>query len=318
MSDGTDPFVERINTWSSQIIDDPAVARDPIVALQGWALREELKRRPTSQPSLLHAVESKLTPTLPNGSIPTFIERAANGFTNLLNDLDQPEPNLQHVRRESRDVFFSVLDALILAEEAGDDAAHVAARGLFNQVIAEVYAFEPVANLAAELERWGRGSETRLSDLLCTAVSRLFDGRVVSREVAAVEVVEEFVPIGDFLRRSASQAGSFLTLADLAKRLAETPFWYLKWAAQRLRVSVITRARELRVEVFETDGAGASRALDGWEFRAGHARDAQTVPVKNGVAAIRMPDRIDPSHFLLQARNPDTRQWIDLHARVEA
>lgn len=320
MTDGTDPFVERINTWSNEI-DDPATARDPIVALQGWALREELKRRPTAEPSLLQTVESRLTATtMPTGSIPAMVEYAARSFTNLLSDLDrEEEPNPQHVRRESRDVFFSVLDALILAEEAGDGAAQRAAAGLFNQVIGEVYVFEPVADLAAELERWGRGSETKLSDLLCTAVSRLFDGRVIAREAQEAEPVEQFVPARDFLRRSATAPS--LTLADLAKRLAESPWWYLKWAAQRVRVSVVAKTRELRLEIFEAEQpqvAAASRALDGWEFRCGHARDAQTATIKNGVASLRLPDRIDPAQFILQVKGLNTREWVDLHARVDA
>ena len=44
------------------------------------------------------------------------------------------------------------------------------------------------------------------------------------------------MPARDFLRRSAT--APFLTPADLAKRLAESPWWYVKWAAQRVRVSV--------------------------------------------------------------------------------
>jgi hypothetical protein len=152
--------------------------------------------------------------------------------------------------------------------------------------------------------------------LLCTAVSRLFDGQVPVRQETPAEV-EEFVPVREFLLRSA--AGPFLTLVDVARRLGENPWWYLKWAAQRLRVSVTPKTRELRLEIFESDRPGAaapSRALDGWELRAGHARDVQAVPVKNGLATIRLPERIDPSHFQLQARNPDTREWVDLHARL--
>jgi hypothetical protein len=317
MTDGTDPLVERINTWSAEI-NDPATSGDPVVALQGWALREELKRRPTPAPALLQTVESHLK-TMPTGSIPVLVEHASRSFTNLLNEIDREEPNLEHVRRQSRDVFFSVLDALVLTDDAGDQIAQQAARKLFNQVISEVYVFEPVADLAAELERWGRGAQTTLSDLLCTAVSRLFDGRAPVRNEVPEEV-EEFVPVREFLLRSA--AAPFLTLVDFAQRLGQNPWWYLKWAAQRLRVSVTPKTRELRLEIFESDlPAGAttqSRALDGWELRAGHARDAQTAPVKNGLATLRLPDRIDPAQFQLQARNPDTREWVDLHARLHA
>ena len=158
----------------------------------------------------------------------------------------------------------------------------------------------------------------RPDDLLCTAVSRLVDGRAPVRQETP-EDVEEFVPVREFLLRPA--AAPFLTLVDFAHRLGQNPWWYLKWAAQRVRVSVVAKTRELRLEIFEAEQpqvAAASRALDGWEFRCGHARDAQTATIKNGVASLRLPDRIDPAQFILQVTGLNPREWVDLHARVDA
>jgi hypothetical protein len=312
-----DPLIERAISWSPT---------DPATALQGWALRHELHRRPDVPRSVITDLKSKLGPMHPE-HLPAVVESATRSFEALLADLDREEPNLQHVRRQTRDVFFNVLEALILVEESsggtGAGALAPLAADLFNRVIQDVYVFEPAADLAAELERWGQG-RTELSDLFCTAVTRLFDGRPRSRRPVhqpdLVEV-EEFLPVADFLLQTGPAVS--LTPAAFADRLAKHPTWYAKWIPQRFRLTVVPRTRELRLAVVETDAAGKetpSRALDGYDFRLGHPpTDLQTTQLKAGVAALKLPDRIDPARLVLQIKERAAPDWTDLFTRtVEA
>ena len=299
MNDIADPLIERVTAWTA----------DPSDSLQGWALREELKRRGDTH-SLVATLESKLGP-MRSELIPEAIESATRSFNNLLTDLDREEANLEHVRRESRDVFFSVLEALILAEEGGGSEAEQPAAQLFNRVVQELYVFEPAADIAADLQRWGQG-ETRLSDLLCTGVAGLFDARPRPRHTVEAEV-EQFVPFRAFLLQAG--AGVVLTPAAFEKQFASNPWWYVKWAAQRLRVAVTAKAHEIRLTVFEADAAGRdtpSRGLDGWEIRLGQTRGFQQAAVRNGAAVLKLPDRIDAASILLQAKGPASGEWSDL------
>jgi hypothetical protein len=221
-------------------------------------------------------------------------------------------------------VFFSVLDALLLVEEAGGEEAEQAAQGLFNTVVGDLYAFEPMADVAADLQRQGHG-EFRLSDLLCTGVARMFDRhppeRVrVTADEAAVRVdepVEEFLPLSVWLQRG--QDAVRLTLAALAKRLAEVPAWYVKWSAQQLRLSLSAATRELRVQVIDAGGASPSPSMDGWQIRTGTSPKDKPATIKAGVATISMPEKLDASKLVLQVREPAAAaEWADVFARVGA
>jgi len=316
-----DLLSDRAADWVAQV-GSPGTTVSGDLALCGHALCEELRRRCDSADAhLIEAIETRLGPTPAATAVAAFVESATAGWTGLMNSLDREEENFEHVRRETRDVFFSVLDALILAEEAGGPDAGRAAQSLFNAVVADLYAFEPMADVAAELQPRGQ-VEYRLSDLLCTGVARMFDGQPRPRvrpqddRVEISEPVEEFVPLTVWLQRGAlADPRQPLTLATLAKRLAEVPAWYVKWSAQQLRVAVNAAARELTVQVIE--GAAASRALDGWQIRT--ATTAKPATIKVGAATIPLPDKLDPSKLLLQIREPSANaEWTDVFARLGA
>jgi hypothetical protein len=324
-----DPLSDRAADWVAQVgpqdADNLAGAVPGDLALRGHALCEALRRRGDSADApLIDAIETRLSPLPAAGTttVAHFVESATTRWNDLMNSLDREEENFEHVRRETRDVFFYVLDALILAEEAGGPDAARAAQQLFNAVVADLYAFEPMADVAAELQPRGRAAEYRLSDLLCTGVAGLFEDQVRPRalsqdnRVEVSEPVEEFVPLSVWLQRGdVSDARQPLTLATLAKRLAEVPAWYVKWSAQQLRVAVNAAARELTVHVIE--GAAPSRALDAWQVRTGTT--GKPVAIKGGVAAISLPDKLDASKFVLQIREPSSgAEWTDVFARVGA
>src|SRR5205085_7558808 len=107
---------------------------------------------------------------------------------------------------------------------------------------------------------------------------------VASEAIRLEEGVEEFMPLAVWLQRGLADAGRSLNLADLAKRLAAVPAWYVKWATQQLRLTVNAAGRELRVQVI--DAGSSSAAMDGWQVRAG-AKDKPAV-IKGGVATLAL------------------------------
>ena len=328
MNTHLDPLSDRAADWVAQVgsHSSDTVSSGPL-ALRGHAICEELRRRgDSSDAELIESIESCLG-ALPATSVPAFVESATGHWNGLMTALDREEANFEHVRRETRDVFFSVLDALIVAEEAGGPEAEHAARQLFNAVVGDLYAFEPMADVAAELRRREHG-EFRLSDLLCTGVAGMFDGQVRERTAVRperVEVddqVEEFVPLTVWLQRDEKSGcpGQPLTIAVLARRLAEIPAWYVKWSTQQLRLSVNAAARELRVQVIEADGGGGpSLAMEGWQVRVGTGAKDKPVIIKAGAATIPLAEKPEPTKLLLQVRDPAANaEWADVFARVGA
>ena len=167
MNTHLDPLSERAADWVAQVGPQDAATASGDLALRGHALCEELRRRADSADApLIESIETRLGPSPATTAVSAFVESATAGWHGLMNSLDREEENLQHVRRETRDVFFYVLDALILAEEAGGPDVERAAQQLFNAVVADLYAFEPMADVAAELQPRGGRAEYRLSDLL--------------------------------------------------------------------------------------------------------------------------------------------------------
>jgi hypothetical protein len=269
------------------------------MALRGWALRAMLERRgePTDD------ISSRLGEGSP-AYLPQMIAVATREWNHLIAELDRAEENLEHVRRETVDVFFRVLETLIAAEGLGDAAARKGAAALFNAVVREIYVFEPMADVAAELERpLGEGG-TRLSDLFCTGVSRLFDGQVAVRTAREQRPVAEFVGAGEVLR-----GAGVLTPAKLGERLAG--WWYVKWAAQRLKLAVA--GRELRVSVWEEERS--STGLDGWEVRFGGAKGFLSGTIRAGAAVLKLPERVDAGGATVQVREAGG-EWAEVFARV--
>jgi hypothetical protein len=332
MNTHVDLLSERAADWLVTVDSArPTRPVPPNVASRGWAICEQLRRRGgdliDADQRLIESIESRLS-----GSSSAYatvaaatasIKFATAGWNGLMNMLDLEEENFEHVRRETRDVFFSVLDALLLAEEAGGPDAESAAQGLFNTIVGDLYAFEPMADVAADVQRQAHGA-FRLSDLLCTGVARMFDAqprervRVTNDDDAVVRVdepVEEFLPLSVWLQRS--QDAARLTLAALAKRLAEVPAWYVKWSPQQLRLSLNAATREFRVQVIEADG-GSRSALDGWQIRTGTETKDKPVTLKAGVATLTLPEKPDATRLVLQVRDPSNKEWSDVFARVGA
>jgi hypothetical protein len=282
---------------------------DGLSGLRGWGVCELLKRR-SSSAGLVEKVEGYLG-SINVESLPHLAEHAMGCWNHLISDLDREEANLEHVRRQSRDVFFSVLEALVLIEERGNGDHGPAAQRLFNAVINDLYAFEPVADVAAEL--WGGQGYGRLSDLLCAGVAGLFEGRVPEVRVEEPDPVEEFVTVDAFLLRSAGRA---LSPTQLAEALAGVASWYVKWAAQVVRLAVA--GPELRLTTWEGAQDLTSRAFDGWQVRLGHARYVQVAKFAGGLATLKLPEQIDPARLVIQVKGPGQEEWGDLFARVGA
>ncbi len=301
MIDSHDLLADRVAEWTAQV-NENANGPDDRLSLQGWGLYEIAKRLGAAAQPLMQSLEPHLE-TMPTASILQFADHATRNWNQLLTDLDRESPNFEQVRHETQDVFFSILEALALIEEAGQPEHQPAAHHLFNAIINDLYVFEPLADFAAELQRPGHGP-TQLSDLLCTGIAGLFDGQLrVHPQVT--QPVEEFVPL-ETLRLD---------------RLAGISWWYVKWAAQRIRMTMTPPSRDLRLEVFEGDPvrqANPCRALDGWEIRMGQPRNFTTAAIVTGAANLKLPDRLPLTGLLFQIKSPGNSEWADLFTRLES
>ena len=332
MKTHVDLLSERAADWLATVGSTASTRTVPAdLASRGWAICEQLRRRggntvDAADLRLIESIESHLGGSSPANTATTAaatasVESATAGWNGLMNTLDLEEANFEHVRRETRDVFFSVLDALLLAEEAGGPQAERAAQALFNTIVNDLYVFEPLADVAAELRRSG-ADEFRLSDLLCTGVARMFDGQVRERTPATADAVrldegvEEFLPLSVWLQRGLDAART-LTLAALAKRLAEVPAWYVKWSTQQLRLSLTAATRELRVQVIG-QGAAPSTGMDGWQLRTSTTGKEKPATIKAGAASLTLPEKLDPSKLVLQVRDAAGGEWTDVFARLGA
>jgi hypothetical protein len=255
----------------------------------------------------------------PTDPITQRVTNAMAAWNQLLADIDREEENFEHVRRQTRDVFFSVLEALNEVETHGDDKDEAAAAQLFNAVVRDLYVFEPVADDAASQQRHHH-NRFDLADLLCDGVAKMFDGQPRRRQpaAAAVEASEEFIPFQTFLKNAVT--GQALSPAALAKRLATIDWWYAKWTAQRLKIAVVAKTRDLCLYVWEGDQAtlALSTALDGREVRAGQGKEFSAATIKNGSAITKLPQRIEVGTFAVQIRDAAGKGWNDLFARVTA
>jgi hypothetical protein len=288
-----DPLSERIAEWAAQTNESPS----PQLGSQGFALHEIVKRIGPPAQHFLPTLERHPRSTPSPATIATLADHAVQSWIRLLADLDRESANLDPIPSQIEDVFFAVLEALILIEEAGKDEHQVAAQRLFNSIVHDLYVFEPLADLAAELRRPGP-SPTQLSDLLCTGIAGLFDGQPRFRS-QPVEAIEEFVPLDVFLRKSS---------------LAGATWWYVKWAAQRIKMTFAPASRELQLEVCEGESAGPSLALDGWQVRLGHPRQFSTATLTGGVAVLQLPP--NSGHF--QIKSPGGSEWMDLFTQLSS
>jgi hypothetical protein len=291
MKTGYDPLADRVAEWAAEVDQSPT----PQLLLRGWALLEIARRMGPAGETLLPTLE-RYTYSTPTAAIPAFADHAVQSWNHLLADLDRETANLEQINRQSEDVFFSILEAFTLIEEAREPAHESLAQKLFNSVIHDLYVFEPFADLAAELMPAGRGP-TQLSDLFCAGISGLFEGQARFRQAAAIEPVEEFVPLETLLQQST---------------LARTTWWYVKWTAQRIKMTFTPPSRELRLEVHEGDSSAFSLALDGWQVRLGQARAFDTTTLTGGAGTLQLP----PNTQLFQIKSPGSSEWTDLFTQV--
>src|SRR5678816_3470241 len=111
MNHAIDQLSQRVASWLEQL-GAPQAKAGGVLALQGLALREEVKRSgPESQP-LMDTLDKRIG-DVPTELIPTVIERAGLAWQNLLADLDKAEDNAVSVNQQIHDVFFEIVEALI-------------------------------------------------------------------------------------------------------------------------------------------------------------------------------------------------------------
>jgi hypothetical protein len=308
----SDPLADRVAEWAARII---TAQSDPTLCLQGWGLRETIKRRGESAQHLIETIERHLPP-LPAAQIPDHVERATKDFEQLLRDLDLASDNHEPIHPRARDCFFDILEALVLAEDSGGDVETGLAENLFNTIINDLYVFESMADVAAELKGDGNHFQTELSDLFCTAIASLYDGQVRPRPQAEAQA-EEFISISAFVREKSPAKP--LTPETLQNRLARIPFWYVQWVAQRLTLAVVARSGDLHVQVWNGDDPASlalSQDLNGWQIRMGDGKNAVAATIGNGTAALKLPQRIDAAKFTIQIKDPAAQDWIELFGRV--
>ncbi len=307
-----DPLADRVAEWAAQMT---AAHPGPSLCLQGWALRQTTKRRGESAQHLSETIDRHLPP-LPAAQIPDQIERATHNFQQLLSDLDSTDDNHDRIRSQIRNCFFEILEAFVLAEDASGDEETALAQTLFNTIVNDLYVFESMADVAAELKGDGSHFQTEVSHLFCIAVASLFDGQVRPRPVVEAQA-EEFISISDVVRGKGS--GKPLTPGTLQNRLARIPFWYVKWVAQRLTLAVVARTADLHVYVWNGEDPASlalSQDLNGWQVRMGKGKDSVAVTIANATAALKLPKRIDASNFTIQIKDPTAPDWVELFGRV--
>ncbi len=250
----------------------------------------------------------------------TAIESANAAFATLLAELDRESPYSDSIEQRATRAFHAIIDAITLAEKAGGAEGIKLAQHLFNRAIADLYAFEPVADLAVS-QRGELAGQVGLAQLFCAAVAG-YAPRPESAEALIADErdeVPDFAPIADFV--FAGQPSSVITPDDLAGRLARSAWFYIQWNAHRLKLSIQSGARMLRAEVYEGDesSAGAanlSKGLDGWEIRLSAGRQPAIVPIQSGLALLSLPERIERAQFAIQLRKIGQREWASLYGRT--
>lgn len=322
----SDPLADRVISWATEITANPG---DDQLKLQGWALREATRRRGQSAQHLAETIEPHLSP-LPASLISDQIKNATRAFEQFLSDLDSTQTNHHHIRQQARDVFFEVLEALILAEDATGDEETLLAQKLFNAAINDLYVFESMADVAAEQKGVishfqssnsssadTPSSPVELSHLFCAAIAGLYDGQIRTRPQPQSEA-EEFIPLSAVIRSRSSTKP--LTPTLLAKRLSRIPFWYVKWAAQRLTLGIIPKTTDLHVYVWNGEDPAAlalSQDLNGWQLRVSHNKETMAATIANATAMLKLPRQIDAANFTVQIRDPNAVDWVELFGRVE-
>lgn len=317
MNGSVDYLSQRVMMWQAAPHGTQTEA-DPMFALQGWALARLFERSAAPPPADFEQTSHSLPPPDPS-QIPALLSHARERWENFLNELDREEENFESVREVCADVFFTLLEAFTCAEGLGSDEDRAAARGLFNQVISQAGLFEPMAEMARQLAQ--PHGAMQLSGLLCAGVVALTqDEEIEEAEEPQLQEreAESFVAIGTLVRKIGRTKA--LSLEALAQFVARSRWWYIKWCAQRVRLEVVVKSAQLRLEVYEGEGRqgreAVSKALDGWSVRVTGGAAPGSCVIANGMATMKLGPTIDPAKFSLQIKEASGREWQELFGRV--
>lgn len=318
MNAPVDHLSQRVTMWQTAPYGAQTQASQTL-ALQGWALGKLFERSAAPPPPDLDSLHVSLPAPDPS-QIQLLLDHAQNGWESYLSELDREEENFEQVHELCADVFFTLLEAFTCAENLGSEADRQRARQLFNQVISEAGVFEPMAAEAQRLvQPYGA---MQLSGLLCAGVIALHrDAEVLDEplEQPVEREVGEFVSFGTLMRGAGRT--KLVSLESLAQLISRSPWWYIKWCAQRVRLEVMVRSAQLRLEVYEGEGRqgreAVSKALDGWSVRLLNGGSPMTTQIQNGTAALKLGPKVDASAFTLQLKQATEREWQDLFGRVE-
>jgi hypothetical protein len=304
----------RVDQWQ-QSLGSIAQQDMKLLTLQGVALREEARRSRGNAVQLLPRIEQLLHE--PDASeVMRFMDQAIARINAAV---------VGHRGRDREqsfsavDLFYTVLDGLIVAEQLGGDELAKSAAVLFNKAVAQIDQFEPAAGVAEQMIDRSI-AVSALSHLFCATVQRLGepDALLDLEEPDLVEEGARYLTLSELLAQT--KPNQAIYAGELAKAISPNTWWYVKWAAQRLRVAVETRpASILRVDVFEGAAEKSSKGMDGWEiqFAIGNSPIASG-KISGGVARLNLPARQDLRAATLKVRAPQGVDWSELHAGIEA
>jgi hypothetical protein len=300
MSGVADHLSNRMNEWLERV---EKAGTDPKVLLQGLALQEiaaasaAFKGRNGTSKQVLERVATKV------GHIPA----SATHPSHVGEYLSQALEVARTENSDPDDAFFTVLEALVVAQKQGADGS-----SLFNWAVTNLETFEESAGLAEEAMR-GAMRLGRWPVVFCASVART--GWETEPDEDEVEV-GAFAAIEEFARRGGEK---WISLKELTERLAGVSWWSLKSDFRRLRISIEVKASQLRLEVYEgevpskAEKGRTSGSLDGTVVRGRFGgKDESVGTIEKGTAKLRVPERVDATAFELRV-NRGGDQWVEIY-----
>jgi len=255
-----------------------------------------------------------------------FINQAGAGLTQLAELFDQDNIDGERGQEKAIDLFYNLLDALVIAEDVNDDSARQAGRELFNKAMEDPAILASAGGYAqAFSETYAAGSD--LPRLLCSAISQS------SRELeqSITEVIRDYAddelhPLSWYVQRpvevrmqmAAESISGKLSLQQLADSLQRVSWWYVRGSMVCLALKVIPLNQVLSIEVrqHEDEESDFSPDLEGWQVRLRTANielSPQVVTISNSQAALPLDFEVDPTAFRIEFRKPDGDQWIECY-----
>jgi hypothetical protein len=301
MSGVADHLSNRINQWLERVENAGA---DSKMLLQGWALHEIaassplIQRRNDACKRLIDRLQARLGEMPPSVTNPSVIGEY----------VEHTLADVQAQTTDPDDAFFSVLEALVVAQKRGANGST-----LFNWAVTNLGTFEEAAGLA-EQEMQGAMRLGRWPAVFCASVARTAWEEHADEDE---EPVGAFEPIEVFARRGREQ---WITLRELTNRLAGVSWWCLKSDFRRLRISIELKASQLRLEVYEGEMAEGktSRSLDGTAVRGRFGKGEEAIAtIEKGVARLRVPQKVDAQAFELRV-NRGGGDWVEIYGSEAA